>query len=221
MAKTSFTDTELRAEYPNAILPPSGSASDRDASGLLQDSVVRARIASLKQSGVLPSSNASSGVYDTKMKKFAKDVSKEYAFYSDRYKYALQQLFANIRSGYTANTTEAQTAVDNYVKLAETFNVKLNDCIQLIKGISDDMIQSSSTMQESLNELNTKMQGDRDRLEYQSKIIRSNDAATKIHREMVAYTEEKARYNDNLLNVYSFVNVVALGLLVYIYKAAP
>ena len=37
---------------------------------------------------------------------------------------------------------------------------------------------------------------------------------------MVKYSEEKARHTDNLLKLYSFLNVVALGLLVYIYKAA-
>lgn len=218
---TSFTNTELQAEFQNAMVPQSVSSSDRDSSGLLQDSVVKARIASLKQSGVIPSTTTSSTVYDAKMKVFVQSIKKEYDFYSDRYKYILQKLFSNIRSAYTANTSDAQTAVQKYLVLATAFNLKLNDCIQLMKGISDDMIVSSSTMQSSLDEMNKKMQGDKDRLEYQSKIIRSNDAAAKIHKEMVRYTEEKGRYNDNLLKMYSFLNIVLLGLLVYIYKAAP
>ena len=37
---------------------------------------------------------------------------------------------------------------------------------------------------------------------------------------MVKYTEEKARYTDNLLKMYSVLNIVALGLLVYVYKSA-
>jgi hypothetical protein len=37
---------------------------------------------------------------------------------------------------------------------------------------------------------------------------------------MVKYSEEKARYTDNLLKLYSFLNVVALGLLVYVYRAS-
>ena len=42
----------------------------------------------------------------------------------------------------------------------------------------------------------------------------------KIYKEMVSYTEEKAQYTDNLLKVYSFLNIIAVGLLLYIYKAA-
>jgi len=37
---------------------------------------------------------------------------------------------------------------------------------------------------------------------------------------MVKFSEEKNRYSANLLKLYSFLNVVALGLLVYVYKAA-
>ena len=48
----------------------------------------------------------------------------------------------------------------------------------------------------------------------------SNDAVTKIQKEMVRYTEEKGRRTDNLLNMYSFLNIFALGMLIYVYKAA-
>jgi hypothetical protein len=37
---------------------------------------------------------------------------------------------------------------------------------------------------------------------------------------MVEYTEEKSRYTDNLMKMYSVLNIVVVGLLVYVYKAA-
>ena len=60
----------------------------------------------------------------------------------------------------------------------------------------------------------------KDRMEKQGNMIRSNQASSNIQKEMIKYTEEKARYNDNLLKVYSFLNIVALGVLLYVYKAA-
>ena len=60
----------------------------------------------------------------------------------------------------------------------------------------------------------------KEKLKYQTDIIKSNQNGTKISREMIKYTEENARYTDNLLKMYSFLNVVALGLLIYIYRAA-
>ena len=54
----------------------------------------------------------------------------------------------------------------------------------------------------------------------QNKIISSTEGAIKIKKEMVKYTEEKARHSDNLLKLYGFLNIVVVGLLVYIYKAS-
>ena len=57
------------------------------------------------------------------------------------------------------------------------------------------------------------------KLAQQNKIISSSDAVTKLNKEMVKYTEEKNRYTENLLKTYSVLNIVALGLLIYIYKS--
>ena len=36
---------------------------------------------------------------------------------------------------------------------------------------------------------------------------------------MVKYSQEKVRATDNLLSLYSALNVVAIGMLIYIYKS--
>ena len=54
----------------------------------------------------------------------------------------------------------------------------------------------------------------------QGEIIKSSQGVTKINKEMMKYTEEKGRYTDNLLKMYSFLNIVTFGLLIYIYRAA-
>jgi len=218
--KTSFTDTELNAEFPNGILPQSVSSSDRLSNGIMSDSAVAAHISTLKKSGVIPIPVKEVDVYNIKVKQLLQNAKKEYSFYNDRYKYTLNQLFNNIRSGYSLQSVDSQNAVKKFLTLSTGLNMKLNDCIQLMKGISDDMITSSNAMQKELETLNTKMKEDKARLDYQSGIIKSNDAAAKIHKEMVRFTEEKTRYNDNLLKLYSFLNVIALGLLFYIYRAA-
>ena len=58
------------------------------------------------------------------------------------------------------------------------------------------------------------------KLTEQNKIISSSEATTKLNKEMVKYTEEKGKYTDNLLKMYSVLNIVALGLLIYVYKSA-
>ena len=86
--------------------------------------------------------------------------------------------------------------------------------------MSDSLLETSSGMSEQLARFNQTIQENRTKLTKQNQIISSSEAVTKIKKEMVKYSEEKARYTDNLLKLYSFLNVVALGLLVYVYRAS-
>jgi hypothetical protein len=71
-----------------------------------------------------------------------------------------------------------------------------------------------------LSELAQEIKKRESKLNNQNKILSSSDASENLAKRMVKYTEEKGRYNNNLLTLYSFLNVVALGLLVYVYKSA-
>jgi flagellar hook-length control protein FliK len=96
----------------------------------------------------------------------------------------------------------------------------MNDLIQLIHAITSDMLQTNNGMDTEVNEYSQSLQAQQARLEEQRKILSSNEASMKLNKQMVRYTEEKARYTDNLLKLYGFLNVVTLGLLLYVYKAA-
>ena len=89
-----------------------------------------------------------------------------------------------------------------------------------MQGITNDMLETSNAMEAELNTFQANMAEKKEKLKYQTEIIKSSHNATSISKAMVRYTEEKARYTDNLLKMYSFLNVVALGLLIYIYRAA-
>ena len=75
-------------------------------------------------------------------------------------------------------------------------------------------------IQKEIEKFNARIKAQKEKLDAQNKIIMSGEATTNIRKEMVKYTEEKGKYTDNLLNLYSFLNIVALGLLVYVYTAA-
>ena len=64
-----------------------------------------------------------------------------------------------------------------------------------------------------------KIEDEKQKLVHQHKMISSDEAASNLSKEMVKYTEQKARYTDNLLSVYSVLNIVALGLLVYVFRS--
>jgi RNase H-fold protein (predicted Holliday junction resolvase) len=122
--------------------------------------------------------------------------------------------------GYLANTEDTAGAVTKYLNFTQRLNRRLNDLTQVINGVSMQLLDSTTQMEKEIQQFNTKIQSQRTQLQKQNEIITSNEASTKIKQEMVKYTEEKARNSENLLKLYSFLNIVTIGLLVYVYKAA-
>jgi len=65
------------------------------------------------------------------------------------------------------------------------------------------------------------LEGVEDRLEIVSQTAKAGATGTNetLYKEMEKYSRQKAAYTNNLLGLYSFLNITALGLLIYIYKA--
>jgi len=221
--QSSLVDGDLLKIYSGDIpgILPSSASSDRDGKGLLNEATIKALISSLKGSGIVPvASRENADRYMDKQTVFFSNVQKEYCFYYSRYTYALEKLFNAVRQGYQTNNEDTKATIQKYLKLTQSLNRKLNDFSQIVNAISVDMLSATSQMEAEIKEFNKQLQELRVKLEEQNKIISSNEATMKIGKEMVKFTEEKARNSDNMLKLYSFLNVVTLGLLVYIYKAA-
>ncbi len=108
----------------------------------------------------------------------------------------------------------------NYLEKAQLLNLKLNDFTQITSSLTSNINTSSTTLQKEVDKFNEHIQAQKVKLNKQNKPISSTEGAIKIKKEMVKYTEEKARHSDNLLKLYGFLNIVVVGLLVYIYKAS-
>jgi uncharacterized protein YoxC len=217
------TDEELNKIYSNGLLPSSPpGASDRDANGILKSTTVDMIVKSLKRTGTIPALTNSDD-YDTFVKKqetLLKNIKDEYEFYESRYKTALNNLFNTIREGYINNTGDIQFIIQSNLAIVQTLNKKLNDLTQIINGVTEDMLASTTGLEEQIKEFDRRNKEHQRKLQEQNQIITSSQATTELNKRMVKYTEQKAKYSNNLLGLYSFLNVVALGLLVYVYKSS-
>jgi len=229
--KTSFTNTELNQTFGDAthtgILPATPNpSSDRDSTGMLTATAISRSLTSLKSSGTIPvvtvGSAANTNGFIEKQKNFLNNAKSEYCFYETRYKYTLEQLFTAIGQEFNTNNTatEISSTIQTQLMLSQTLNKRLNDLTQIINGIVEDMLKGTSEMEAEIAAFNKKIKEQQVKLNDQNKIISSGEASVKIKKEMVKYSEEKARNSNNLLSLYSFLNVVSLGLLIYVYKAA-
>lgn len=218
--------SNLKTPYSSekTILPDIGKddATNR-SNGLLTNTAITNHITTkLQANNILPKDNDVPAKYNEKMDKFIKYAKEEYTYYYDRYKYALSVLFTKIIDTYRIeqSTTAVPAAVQTALDDVAAVNLKLNDILSVVQTVSTNMHTAAVATNTQVTEMMKTMLENKDKMEKQGNMIRSNQASSNIQKEMVKYTEEKARYNDNLLKVYSFLNIVALGVLLYVYKAA-
>jgi hypothetical protein len=231
---TNLTDSDLQAIYGTstkpALLPHGGfSDSDRDGRGLLKSDVLTTTVASMTASGRIPkpppmsaTSNEGKTVeeYMTKDRAFIDDIKLEYCFYDSRYRYALQQLFSKLEAGYTQANQQNQQLTNTYLAASTALNKRLNDLTQLCNEIAKSRLKYTQEQNTQINSLNTDLATRSDKLTEQNKILSSQQATAVLYKDMVKYTKERADSTNNMLTLYSFMNVVMVGLLVYLYRSA-
>ncbi len=234
-SQTSLTDSDLTAIYGGTvrqgILPAEPyQQSDRESSGLLKANTLQQLVTILKSKGVIPRPSQAEGQtfeegqyqqqFLEKQKALLRNLQDEYCFYDARYKYSLQKLLINIQQAYINNSTQNQQIINQYLTSTQRLNQRLNDLAQVSNAITVDMLANTTTLKNQVAAFNKDIQNKQQQLEKQNKILSSQQAVEKLNKEQVKFTEQKAMYTNNLLKMYSFLNIVALGLLVYVYRSA-
>lgn len=233
---TSMTDTALQAPYTSTNGSPSlmGSANvasaERTERGLLTPTATLTAVKALKAQGLIPTpptitsnSVSETGPIEAYMKQdqdFVANLKAEYCYYDGRYRYALQQLIKGLQQGYTDSNTTNQQSIQNYLKLTQGLNRTLNDMTQIVNQITQQRRQETKDQSTSINSLNQELVSRGNQLGAQNDILQKEQGAANLYKEMVKFTREKANYTNNMLALYSFLNITALGLLFYIYRSA-
>ena len=231
-----MTDTSLQAPYTSTNGSPSlmGSANvasaERTERGLLTPAATLMAVKALKAQGLIPTpptitsnSVSETGPIEAYMKQdqdFVANLKAEYCYYDGRYRYALQQLIKGLQQGYTDSNTTNQQSIQNYLKLTQGLNRTLNDMTQIVNQITQQRRQETKDQSTSINSLNQELVSRGNQLGAQNDILQKEQGAANLYKEMVKFTREKANYTNNMLALYSFLNITALGLLFYIYRSA-
>ena len=221
---SNLSDAELDATYGTGKTLLSGvtGSISRDSNGMLTTASLGTVLANLKTSGAIPagSSTVTPDTLAQQQQAFLQAVKAEYCFYHGRYMNALDRLFTAISAAYSNSTSTTQTTVNTYLLKTQTLNSRLNDLTQIINAITESSMSAASTLGADITAMNQKLQAIQTKLQEQNAVLNSSEATMQLNKQMVKYTEEKARRSNNLLQLYGFLNVVALGLLVYVYRAA-
>lgn len=148
-------------------------------------------------------------------------IQQEFCFYYFRYKFSLERLFDKLIETSRKNTlTDAdRNTIQTLLNQARGFNEKLNDIIQITNFIAQKRASEMRDQNTEINNLNANISATFTTLQDHSKILNSETSISELRKRMVEFTEEKNRSALNLLSLYGFLNLVAIGLLFYISRS--
>lgn len=156
--------------------------------------------------------STSQPVYGTKAKELRDSIKEEYCYYYSRYSWALRTIL-------TA-ATQSGGSIAAYRENTITLNKKLNTILAVLDEIVKQRTTSINEYTAStggLNSLNNELSQARTRLRDDSEKLEKQDLAADIQSSMIDYSLEKNESSRNMLAIYGFMNIVAVGMLFYLY----
>jgi hypothetical protein len=143
-------------------------------------------------------------------------INAEYCYYYYAYQFALTRVLTAASTGDTRDTTYDTLKANTII-----LNSKLNQILQVLQALVDSR-NASVTGYKSDSALQT-LEGDistaRSNLQSHSQTLQNRNMESDVKSAMIDYTLEKNSSSRNLLAVYGFMNIVALGMLFYLYRA--
>ena len=150
-------------------------------------------------------------------------IQYEFCFYGKLYKALLgdyitiQNTPANDAGTFT--TTAKNELIKKLVNNLNAMNLRLKDITEICTIISTKQTSELATMNADVNRFLKTIQSNTGVLKTNAAILASKDVESRLRTRMVEYSDEKNAYANQLLAMYGFANLIALGLLFYIYKS--
>lgn len=230
---SSNTDTITANNYNDSFSPSSQSclpnngrgfsSSDIDSRGNVIASSLTAAVSALltRKQATAPADLSSStdtnpaNTFTTKSAELRTHILKEYCFYYVRYIWVLTQVL-NTAASTTAIVGDPLTLYTTQRTNAGIINSKLNQILQILQELATMRSSSLNTYYGSTPNLDII----RNQLQTHSDQLKSATMETDVQSAMIDYTLEKNASSRNLLGIYSFMNIIAIGILFYLYRSS-
>lgn len=219
----TFTTDQIQADISNSIYKAYKTAITMDANGIIAASDLKTHVENIMHDRVImvPKFTVATKEnldevteFNNKMKLLFDDLKKEYDYYNDRYRYAIWSLLNALVEG-----TATATQIEEKKTIAKDLNKKLNVLIQLTQGISIFAYRNAEKNEGEIQDMNESLNDKAATIRTHSELLQKNLSNMELRKQMVEYTQEKARATENLLSLYFVLNVFAIGALLYVYKA--
>ena len=198
---------------PSPVINANGSVNTAALNSWVETLISHTAPAVKVESGNFGSQTNPAGDFSAKAAALRTNISNEYCFYYVRYIWAIQTVLTT--------ATSSSGTVDQAVKNgAQELNNKLNTILLVMKTLINSRLNTLNSYygDNGVNKLNKGLDDTRKKLQAHSDKLQKNDMKSDVQAAMIDYSLEKNSSSRNLLAVYGFMNIVAVGLLFYLYK---
>jgi hypothetical protein len=215
-SSATYTLTDTTTIYSESMLPTNTPA--RTADGALTADSLKTHLDNLIKANKLATAPATSAdpqaiyMYLQTDETAIKSLQKEYCYYSVRYAYTIKKILE-----VASATGSAATEGADWLAAARTLNGRLIDLITIMKYLTT--LRLAYGADTSATERNASLTIRMKALSDQSNDLSGPNANTELYKKMVEYTKQKGKANGNLVLLYTFMNLIALGMLFYIYTS--
>ena len=200
--------------------------SARDTNGILTTAALTTIITNLQLcNDTLPKTTTENQACIDKDALFTTNIKDEYTYYYALYSFTITKLMSaltNQQSTAWTGTSGQNNAINSYKAAAIRLNIRINDITQIVDAVSKKQRNSNITnLTDALNADDQNLQAQSAKLVRQRELLSNkNQDNMVLMKEMDEYSRQKAKYHNNLLMLYSFLNITAIGLLFYVYRSA-
>ena len=200
--------------------------STRDTNGILTAAALTTIITNLQLcNDTLPKTTTENQACIDKDALFTTNIKDEYTYYYALYSFTITKLMTaltNQQSTAWTGTSGQNNAINSYKVAAIKLNIRINDITQIVDAVSKKQRNSNITnLTDALNADDQNLQAQSAKLVRQRELLSNkNQDNMVLMKEMDEYSRQKAKYHNNLLMLYSFLNITAIGLLFYVYRSA-
>ena len=219
--KSSYTVEELMTLYSGGVA--SDSLLPEPQTGRVNVSALQAHVNALTSAGIIkprPSQSVGSD-NETMMRKLVDNdtalyakLQEEYCYYEQRYKYAFKQFLKLATSRNPTDNRQAQVSIEN----AKRLNIRLNGVLEVMNYLAAARVPIVDSNKNDINVRNSAINEKLARTRNSFNMLNRDNAVILAQKEMVRYTEEKNNYNSTQIAVWAAANIVALGVIFYVYR---
>ena len=184
---------------------------------LLSSAAAAPTVSDMKANSLIPADT-----FKTKSEALRNNIQAEYCYYYYPYQFALAKLLTAASTGATSTGATADSTYTTLKANTVILNSKLNQILQVLQALVVSRSTSLTGYQSdsALQTLDTDISTARSNLQWHSQALQNKNMESDVKSAMIDYTVEKNSSSRNLLAVYGFMNIVALGMLFYLYRAA-